>query len=194
MRKNSSPPFRNLALSHLGNTSSPQHIVEKMYAWVDYAVERKGADAILIRENWLPDEWADRVYRLNRKFAGRRFSILINGAYDPTWPVEGLHFKEAVDTDIRFLAQRFWVGKSVHSLEAARAAERAGYHYVCFSPVFATLSHPGEPAQGIGRLADVCIGVSIPVYALGGISEDNREICLNNGAYGTVALGMFQMF
>jgi thiamine-phosphate pyrophosphorylase len=90
-------------------------------------------------------------------------------------------------------ATEFLVGASCHSLEEAREAESAGANYIFFGPVFDTPSKRGmgEP-QGVARLADICRSVTIPVVAIGGVSERNAGECIRAGAAGIAAIRMFQ--
>ena len=87
----------------------------------------------------------------------------------------------------------FLVGVSCHSLEEAREAHTAGAGYIYFGPVFDTPSKRamGQP-QGIARLAEICRSVTIPVLAIGGISEENAADCIRAGAAGIAAIRMFQ--
>jgi thiamine-phosphate pyrophosphorylase len=87
----------------------------------------------------------------------------------------------------------FVVGVSCHSLQDAREAEIAGAAYIFFGPVFDTPSKRGmgEP-QGIARLGEICLGVKIPVLAIGGVSEENAGECIAAGAAGIAAIRMFQ--
>jgi len=73
----------------------------------------------------------------------------------------------------RRIAPGLAIGYSAHAIEEALEAERDGADFVTFSPVFETTS-PGvkAPAQGLGRLAEVCGALRIPVFALGGITAE----------------------
>ena len=48
-----------------------------------------------------------------------------------------------------------------------------------------------EPPQGLDALNEVCRSVSIPVFAVGGITPEKALACIENGAYGIAALGPF---
>jgi len=91
------------------------------------------------------------------------------------------------------LRRNLFVGKSCHSLESAKSAEREGADYTFFGPIFATPSKAafGAP-QGLDRLAEVCRFVQIPVLAIGGITQDNFAQCLEAGAAGIAAIRLFQ--
>jgi len=90
-------------------------------------------------------------------------------------------------------AAEFLVGVSCHSLEDAREAQSAGANYIFFGPVFDTPSKrgKGEP-QGVARLGQICRSVTIPVVAIGGVSERNAGECIRAGAAGIAAIRMFQ--
>jgi thiamine-phosphate pyrophosphorylase len=87
----------------------------------------------------------------------------------------------------------FLIGVSCHSREEVKEAETAGADYVFFGPVFETPSKAsfGAP-QGIARLGEACVGVRVPVIAIGGIGEENGEECIRAGAAGIAAIRMFQ--
>jgi thiamine-phosphate pyrophosphorylase len=87
----------------------------------------------------------------------------------------------------------FLIGVSCHSLEDAREAESAGASYIFFGPVFDTPSKRGmgEP-QGIARLGEICRSLTIPVVAIGGLTEEKAGECIRAGAAGLAAIRMFQ--
>jgi len=91
----------------------------------------------------------------------------------------------------RLLGDRI-VGRSVHSVEAAREAERDGADFVIFGPVWPSPSHPGRDPQGIEALAAVVKAVGLPVLAIGGVTRDRARECLAAGASGYAAIRMFQ--
>ena len=95
---------------------------------------------------------------------------------------------------VRRLAPReFVVGVSCHSLEEALAAQAAGADYILLGPIFATPSKlPYGPPLGLAKLREVTSQVSIPVFALGGITIDRVALCLENGAAGIAGIRIFQ--
>ncbi|TME02386.1 MAG: thiamine phosphate synthase [Chloroflexi bacterium] len=94
--------------------------------------------------------------------------------------------------DARTLIGERLVGRSVHSLEGARAAEAEGADYVIFGPVWPSATHQGGDAVGVEALARVARGVRIPVLAIGGVTEDRIEECQLAGAAGYAAIGLFE--
>ncbi len=165
-----------------------------------------GVDWIQLREKDLP---GGRLAAMTRAALSRaaRARIIVNDRPDVALAVGagGVHLGGAslpageVLRGLRAAAGRdaaprdFLVGVSTHSLEAARAAERAGASYIFFGPVFATPSKEvyGAP-QGLALLAEVCRAVNIPVLAIGGITSENAKDCLEAGAAGIAAIRLFQ--
>ena len=95
---------------------------------------------------------------------------------------------------VRSLAPReFIVGVSCHSIEESLSAEAAGADYILLGPIFATPSKLSYgPPLGLEKLREVTAQVTIPVFALGGISSERVAICLQNGAAGIAGIRIFQ--
>jgi thiamine-phosphate pyrophosphorylase len=173
-----------------------------------------GIDWVQIREKDLPAAELASLTRQCLKIAAklsversRATRILVNDRLDVAIAerAHGVHLgekslpvaeaKRLVASALRnqHIDQSFLVGVSCHSLEAAQAAQRDGADYIFFGPIFPTPSKVsyGEP-QGLMRLADVCRSVSIPALAIGGITHENANACLQVGAAGVAAIRLFQ--
>lgn len=99
----------------------------------------------------------------------------------------GVHWPEAdIPETAAFQALPFR-SAAVHSVEAARRAERAGANLAVFAPVYAPGSKPGE-GVGVDALRAVVEATSMPVFALGGITPDQVAACLEAGAFGVAAV------
>jgi len=172
-----------------------------------------GIDWIQIREkdisgkelSFLARNAVAQTKQINQR-SGQASRILVNDRLDVAQSegADGVHLGEnsLPVTDVcKWLAangkvaegDKFLVGVSCHSVEAAASAERAGADYILFGPVFATPSKaPFGAPQGLQRLMKACSSVSIPVLAIGGITLDNASDCLAAGARGIAAIRLFQ--
>ncbi|HWQ89871.1 MAG TPA: thiamine phosphate synthase, partial [Desulfitobacteriaceae bacterium] len=88
-----------------------------------------------------------------------------------------------------FIKQRtalsiFQVGVSVHSAEEAKFAENMGANYLITGHIFPTDCKKGVPSRGLDFLKQVCDSVSIPVFAIGGITQFNFRDVSKAGAHG----------
>jgi thiamine-phosphate pyrophosphorylase len=167
------------------------------------AAAQSGADRVQIREKdlsaaelaSLAAEAVRRVPSTCRILVNDRLDVaIVSGAGGVHLGEQGIPVQEAK----RLLREKsvspgFLVGVSVHSLASAQAAEESGADYVIFGPVFETPSKAalGAP-QGVERLAQVCAGVAVPVFAIGGIDAGNASQCQAAGAAGIAAIRMFQ--
>ncbi len=87
----------------------------------------------------------------------------------------------------------FLIGASCHTVDEVRSAEREGADYVVFGPVFAPRSKFSDlTPRGLRGLSSAAAAVAIPVLALGGITEENAEACMEAGAAGIAAISLFQ--
>lgn len=85
------------------------------------------------------------------------------------------------------------LGASCHSVADALEAELLGCTYVTAGHIFATDCKKGTPGRGLDFLAEVCGQVSIPVYAIGGISRENLPAVRQSGAAGACVMsGLMQ--
>jgi len=100
-------------------------------------------------------------------------------------PVEGVHVGQD-DDPIEIVRQKaareILVGKSTHSLEQARSAQREGADYIGFGPIFATPTKPDYPAIGLHNIRRVHAEVNLPIFCIGGINIDNLQNVIDAGA------------
>lgn len=75
-------------------------------------------------------------------------------------------------------------GVSVHSVSEGIEAEAIGADYLIAGHIFATDCKKGLPPRGIGFLRELCQAVSIPVFAIGGITPQTAGQLREAGAYG----------
>ncbi len=80
------------------------------------------------------------------------------------------------------------LGASCHSTTDAREAERLGCTYIMAGHIFDTDCKRGLPGRGLAFLKEVCGCVSIPVYAIGGISPSAYGAVRAAGAKGACVM------
>jgi thiamine-phosphate pyrophosphorylase len=83
------------------------------------------------------------------------------------------------------------VGVSCHTEEEVRQAAGASADFVLFAPVFEKRSEPDRVPAGIEALREVC-EQKVPVLALGGVTQENAQICVESGAAGIAGIRLFQ--
>jgi thiamine-phosphate pyrophosphorylase len=76
------------------------------------------------------------------------------------------------------------VGVSIHSVDEAIEATNLGATYITAGHIFATDCKKDLPPRGLDFLTSVYNAVQIPVYAIGGISPENAQQAVDEGAAG----------
>ena len=72
------------------------------------------------------------------------------------------------------------LGASVHSVSEAVEAQELGASYLIAGHIFSTDCKKGVPPRGLSFLTEVCDAVTIPVFAIGGISQKQpKRSCCN---------------
>ena len=158
-----------------------------------------GIDLIQLREKRLP---ARVLFELTRQSAAltrdTATRLLVNDRADIAAGAgaDGVHLTgQSIDASNirRTFGDNFVIGVSTHSFEEARAAKQVGANFAVFGPVFDTASkrHYGTPI-GVKELSHVTRKLGeFPVLALGGLTIDNFDLCLNAGASGVAGISLF---
>ena len=89
--------------------------------------------------------------------------------------------------EARRLSARWWIGRSVHNLAEAEAAQAGGADYLLAGPVFPTATHPDRAPLGLGALREI-VGLGLPVIAIGGVTARNAREVREAGAHGAAAI------
>lgn len=154
---------------------------------------KAGVKAVQLREkNISPSEMlkvARKIRSITKKYNSK---LIVNDRFDIALltKADGLHSPEGGIRPKQIKKKnKFIIGKSVHSLSSAIEAEKNGYDYAMFGPVFRTPSKVryGKP-QGLEKLKKVCSMANIPVFAVGGINPVRAQKCIKAGAFGVAVI------
>jgi thiamine-phosphate pyrophosphorylase len=138
---------------------------------------------IIFRHYTLDQAARRKLFRIVSAAARRHNHMLVVGEPQiaaPVWLVSGRHGRT-----------RTAVTSPVHSLREGIAAQRAGAALLFVSPVFPTRSHPGAPALGRARFGLLTRQLSVPVIALGGMTERQARTLRGMNIYGWAAISAF---
>jgi thiamine-phosphate pyrophosphorylase len=162
--------------------------VDGLVAAVQAAV-RGGADAVQLREKDLPPEDLLLLARRLRQATQGQAFLMVNGPLEVALAADadGVHLPESAPP-VRRPRQGFLVGRSVHSLGAARRTEAEGADYIVAGPVYETRSHPGREPAGLALIEEVTRTVHVPLLAIGGVSAGRVEEVVRAGASGVAVI------
>lgn len=155
---------------------------------------RVGAELVQLRERDLPPrELLALAAELRRLTLGRTL-FMVNADVELALAVaaDGVHLPER-GASVAEVRSRLWrgslVGRSVHSVDAARAAEAEGADYVKVGNIFATDSHPDRAPAGLNLVREVRAAVTLPLIVVGGITPENAREVIAAGADGVAVIG-----
>ena len=169
--------------------------VDGLVAAVEAAVTG-GVDVVQLREKDMPSEELLPLARHLRRAmegravpTGRQALLLVNGPLAVALAAEadGVHLPEDAPP-VHRPREGFLVGRSVHSLAAARRAEAEGVDYLIAGPVYETRSHPGQEPAGLALIGEITQSVRTPTLAIGGVTAVRVEEVVRSGASGVAVI------
>jgi 8-oxo-dGTP diphosphatase len=154
---------------------------------------QRGISQVILRAKSLDEAAFAELYRqlhpLSVRFNAR---LGVNASLEQAHAlgVEHLHLTSA---RLQALASRAqfkgrWLSASCHDAQQIRMAQEKGVDFITLSPVKPTRSHPGAPVLGWERFAALVAECRLPVYALGGLDEDDLLQAQRSGAQGIAAI------
>ncbi len=106
---------------------------------------------------------------------------------------EGLHLNSLRlhELNSRPISSHLWLSVACHDSNDIAQAQKIGADFACLSPVQRTKSHPEQAPMGWQQFGSQAEKATLPVYALGGVTQSDVSVAVNNGAQGIAAIGAF---
>ncbi|MGH3072285.1 MAG: thiamine phosphate synthase [Gaiellaceae bacterium] len=146
-----------------------------------------GATVVQLRLKGAPTA---EVVALGRALAGIDAEVIVNDDVDAALELGvGVHLGQGDAGVERAREAGIPIGISVAKRREAAVAEFAGATYLGAGPIWETPSKPDAGAPiGLDGLRDICLSVSVPVVAIGGIDASNAGDCIRAGAAGVAVI------
>lgn len=151
------------------------------------ALVAAGVDVLQLRDKRLSDvTLLDRARRLRAITRDTRTLVIVNDRPDISAAsgADGVHVgqDELSVADVRaIVGPQALVGVSTHSLEQAEAAVLAGADYLGVGPTFPSATKQFADFPGLAFLREVAGRISLPAFAIGGVTLDNLDEVLATG-------------
>jgi thiamine-phosphate pyrophosphorylase len=163
--------------------------------WMDHLARwiTEGVEMVQIRERDLPARDLAELTKAVLKIPNPRGTkILVNDRADVALAcgAHGVHLRDGSILPARLARPGFVVTVSCHCLEDADNTH--GANFVLLAPIFKPLSKTDpRPALGIKAITEFCRRSATPVLALGGVSRENIQKCIDAGAAGIAGITCF---
>ncbi|MCL2875939.1 MAG: Nudix family hydrolase [Betaproteobacteria bacterium] len=185
------PILKALALPRrMGITHAATIGVEPQLVALEHALQT-GLRLVLIRESALPvhKRQAFTKEAVRRAHAAGALTI-VNGKPELAQEAgaDGLHLTSAQLMAANSRPDFTWVGASCHIRAELEHAAAMGLDYALLGAVKRTATHPGGETLGWEGFATLASGLPLPVFALGGLNDDDMETARLSGAHGIAAI------
>ena len=136
----------------------------------------------------LDHSYIDKVYRLCQNYQTSLILNTPNKTYQEICDGWHLTSNELLSLNKRPCDNNKLLGVSTHNALEAEHAENISADYISLSPVNPTPSHSHIPPLGWQTAADIISNSNLPVYLLGGMSEETLDKALSIGAQGVAGI------
>lgn len=164
-----------------------------LYEQVEAAI-KGGATIIQLREKKMPEEeFLQEARELKMLCNAYKIPFIINDNISVALAMDadGVHLGQG-DMELKqareILGPDKIIGVSAHNVEEAVQAEKNGADYLGAGAVFSTASKADVTSLSMETLKEICEAVSIPVVAIGGISEENMDQLKGTGISGVAVI------
>lgn len=133
----------------------------------------------------------EKIYPICQKY---RIDLILHQNYDlrldNKYNVEGLHLSyntfKSLNKNIReeLIKKYKKIGVSIHSVDEAKEVEMLGANYVVAGHIFKTDCKKDLEPRGLEFIQELSSALIIPIFAIGGINQENSHLVINSGAFG----------
>ena len=170
--------------------------IEKIFSAYEKKIILKNFDivALTLREKDLnKNEYLkliEEIYPICQKY---KINLILHQNYDlnldEKYMIEGLHLSyeifKSLNKNIRegLIKKYKRIGVSIHSLVEAKEVENLGASYIVAGHIFETDCKKGLEPRGLKFVEDLSSVLTIPIFAIGGIDENNSQSVIDSGAF-----------
>lgn len=154
----------------------------------------KGIDLLQLRAKSLPITDIESVYRsVSARCQAQSVRLLLNSdVFQARHASDGLHLSSRALFSLCHRPENAsWVAASCHNLAELEQAQRIGVDFVVIAPILPTATHPDAIPLGWEKLRRLIDHAKLPVFALGGLQENDIERAIASGAQGLAGISMF---
>ena len=143
----------------------------------------------------------EKIYPICQKY---RIDLILHQNYDlnldKKYKIEEIHLSydnfKSLNKNIReeLIKKYKRIGVSIHSLDEAKEVENLGATYVVAGHIFKTDCKKGLEPRGLNFIKELSSILTIPIFAIGGINQENSNLVLNSGAFGVCMMSSLMKY
>jgi len=143
----------------------------------------------------------EKIYPICKK---HKINLILHQNYDlnldDRYNIDGIHLSykifKSLNKNIReeLIKKYKRIGVSIHSLDEAKEVENLGASYVVAGHIFETDCKKGLEPRGLKFVEELSSILTIPIFAIGGINEENSNLVLNSGAFGVCMMSSLMKY
>ncbi|KXA24587.1 thiamine phosphate synthase [Fusobacterium nucleatum] len=143
----------------------------------------------------------EKIYPICQKY---RIDLILHQNYDlvleDKYNIEGIHLSyntfKSLNKNIREELIRKYkkIGVSIHSIDEAKEVENLGANYVVAGHIFKTDCKKDLEPRGLKFIQELSLILTIPIFAIGGINQENSHLVINSGAFGVCMMSSLMKY
>ena len=143
----------------------------------------------------------EKIYPICQKY---RIDLILHQNYDlnldKKYKIEGIHLSydnfKSLNKNIRegLIKKYKRIGISIHSIDEAKEVENLGATYIVAGHIFKTDCKKDLEPRGLKFIQELSLILTIPIFAIGGINEENSNLVLNSGAFGVCMMSSLMKY
>ena len=133
----------------------------------------------------------EKIYPICQKY---RIDLILHQNYDlnldEKYNIGGIHLSydsfKSLNKNIRegLIKKYKKIGVSIHSIDEAKEVEMLGATYIVAGHIFETDCKKDLEPRGLKFIQELSSTLTIPIFVIGGINQENSNLVINSGAFG----------
>ena len=143
----------------------------------------------------------EKIYPICQKY---RIDLILHQNYDlnldEKYNIGGIHLSydsfKSLNKNIRegLIKKYKKIGVSIHSIDEAKEVEMLGATYIVAGHIFVTECKKDLKPRGLNFIKNLSSILTIPIFTIGGINQENSNLVLNSGAFGVCMMSSLMKY
>ena len=142
-----------------------------------------------------------KIYPICQKY---KIDLILHQNYDlnldEKYNIGGIHLSyeifKSLNKNIReeLIKKYKKIGVSIHSIDEAKEVEMLGATYIVAGHIFVTECKKDLKPRGLNFITNLSSILTIPIFAIGGINQENSNLVINSGAFGVCMMSSLMKY